>query len=163
MYVGLQMTTCFCFRAARRWHDDLSIHARGCCWFGPNFGPLRCDACFGRGKLGVVIAAWLLFGRHMAAVFRDCIGCVVVIGGFEFLRELWFVGFQEGCVKGAGGCDVLFAGSFLCAVERRRGLVLGKQRQWPSDACCLCLRELFVCCGGDVRRADDVFFGAARR
>ena len=72
------------FGAARRWHDDRAIHARGCCWFGQR----RCDACFGRGKLGVVIAAWLPFGRHMAADFRDCIGCVVVIGGFEFSREL---------------------------------------------------------------------------
>ena len=133
MYVGLQMTTCFCFLAARRSLDGVfSIEARGCCWSGQR----RCDACFGPGKIGVVIAAWLLFGRHVVAVRGDCIGCVVVIGGFEFLRELWFVGFQEGCVKGAGGCDVLFAGSFLCAVERRRGLVLGKQRQWPSDACC---------------------------
>ncbi len=59
------------------------------------------------------------------AVRRDCIGCVVTIGRFEFFRELWFVVFQEGCVKGAGDCDVLFAVSFLCRVERRRGIVLG--------------------------------------
>ena len=31
-------------------------------------------------------------------------------------------------------CDVLFAGSFLCGVERRRGVVLGIQFSWPSDA-----------------------------
>jgi hypothetical protein len=62
------------------------------------------------------------------------------------------------CEEGVRGCDVLFAVSFVCAVERRRGLVLGMERPWPSDACCLCLRELFVCCGGDVCRADDVFF-----
>ena len=58
---------------------------------------------------------------------------VVVIGRFEFVFEvlvgLWFV------KRGSGDCDVLFAVSFLCAVERRRGLVLGKQRLWPSDAC----------------------------
>ena len=65
---------------------------------------------------------------------------------------MWFVR------RGSGDCDVLIADSFLCAVERRRGLVLGMELRWPSDACCLCLRELFVCCGGDVRRADDVFF-----
>ena len=29
-----------------------------------------------------------------------------------------------------------FAVSFLCAVERRRGVMLGTQRRWPSDACC---------------------------
>ena len=89
MYFGLQMTTCF-FRAARRWNDDPSIDALGCCWFGQR----RCDACFGRGKIGVVIAAWLLFGRHVVAVRGDCIGCigcVVVIWRFEFLRELVFV------------------------------------------------------------------------
>ena len=81
MCVGL--TTCF-FRAARRWHDVVSIDARGCCWFGQR----RCDGCFGLCKIGGVIAAWLLFGRHVAAVGGDCIGCVVVIGRFEFLREL---------------------------------------------------------------------------
>ena len=128
-----EMTTCF-FRAARRWNDDPSIDALGCCWFGQR----RCDACFGRGKIGVVIAAWLLFRRHVAAVSGDCIvfiGCVVVIGRFEFCVS-WFVVFQEGCVKGSGGCDVLFAVSFLCPVERRHGLVLGKERRRPSDACC---------------------------
>ncbi len=29
-----------------------------------------------------------------------------------------------------------FAGSFMRAVEQRRGLVLGKQRQRPSDSFC---------------------------
>jgi hypothetical protein len=29
-----------------------------------------------------------------------------------------------------------FADALLCAVERRRGVLLGKQRRWPSDACC---------------------------
>ena len=120
------LTTCF-FRAARRWHKDLSIDARSCCWVGQR----RYDACFGRGKNGVVVFARLLFGRHLAVVSGDCIGCVVVIGRFELSRELvlWFVR------RGSGDCDVLFAVSFLCRVERRRGLVLGKQRQWPSDAC----------------------------
>ena len=42
---------------------------------------------------------------------------------------LWFVR------RGSGDCDVLIAAAFLCRVERRRGLVLGKQRLWPSDAC----------------------------
>ncbi len=32
-----------------------------------------------------------------------------------------------------------FTGAFLCAVERRRGVMLGIQRQWPSDACCFVL------------------------
>ena len=67
----------------------------------------------------------------MAAVRRDCIGCVVVIGRFKVSREpgLWFVR------RGSGDCDVLFAVAFLCAVDRRRGLVLGSEQQWPSDAC----------------------------
>ena len=26
--------------------------------------------------------------------------------------------------------------SFLCAVERRRGVMLGTEQLWPSDACC---------------------------
>ena len=29
-----------------------------------------------------------------------------------------------------------FAVSFLCAVQRRRGVMLGSEQQWPSDACC---------------------------
>ncbi len=77
------LTTC-CFRAARRWHDELSIDARGCCWVEQR----RYISCFGLCKKGVVIAARLLFGRHVAAVGGDCICCVVVIGRFEFLREL---------------------------------------------------------------------------
>ena len=113
------------------------------------------------------LSFFFVFHRCVAVVFgsRAVIGHfnggVVVIGGFEFVFEvlvgLWFVR------RGSGGCDVLFAVSFLCVVERRRGLMLGIQRRWPSDACCCVLRELFVCCGGDVCRADDVFFGAARR
>ena len=72
-----------------------------------------------------------VFGMHVAAVRGDFIGCVVVIGRFELSREacLWFVR------RGSGDCDVLFAVSFLCRVERRRGLVLGIERLWPSDAC----------------------------
>ena len=52
-----------------------------------------------------------------------------------------------------------FAVSFLCAVKRRCGVMLGSQRQWPSDACC------FVFEGGccvmwgrlNVFVADEVF------
>ena len=101
MFVAGQMcyglTTCF-FRAARRWHKDLSIDARSCCWVGQR----RCDACFGRGKNGVVIFALLLFWRHVAAVSGDCISCVVVIGRFEFLRELVRV-FSRGVCEGVKG------------------------------------------------------------
>ena len=35
-----------------------------------------------------MVFARLLFGRHVAAVSGDCIGCVVVIGRFELSREL---------------------------------------------------------------------------
>ena len=52
-----------------------------------------------------------------------------------------------------------FAVSFLCAVERRRGVMLGMEPLWPSDACC------FVFEGGccvmrgrlNVFVADEVF------
>ena len=52
-----------------------------------------------------------------------------------------------------------FAVSFLCAVKRRCGVMLGTQRLWPSDACC------FVFEGGccvmrgrlNVFVADEVF------
>ena len=52
-----------------------------------------------------------------------------------------------------------FADPFLCAVKRRLGVMLGSQRQWPSDACC------FVFEGGccvmrgrlNVFVADEVF------
>ena len=52
-----------------------------------------------------------------------------------------------------------FAVSFLCAVERRRGVMLGIERERPSDACC------FVFEGGccvmwgrlNVFVADEVF------
>ena len=52
---------------------------------------------------------------------------------------------------------LLFAVSFMCGVKRRRSFVLGTQQQWPSDAFCLLCGD---CCvlGGDVSRADDVFF-----
>ena len=65
----------------------------------------------------------------MAAVRRDCIGCVVVIGRFEVSREpgLWFVR------RGSGDCDVLIAGSFLCGSKQRGGQVLGGQYLWQSD------------------------------
>ena len=40
-----------------------------------------------------------------------------------------------------------FSVSFLCAVQRRRGVMLGSQLEWPSDACC------FVIEGGLLRDA----------
>ena len=48
----------------------------------------------------------------------------------------------------------LFAGSFLCGIYRRRSVVLGIQRIWPSDAC------VFLVCDGLMRFAgEDVFLG----
>ncbi len=35
-----------------------------------------------------------------------------------------------------GVCDAWFAESLLCALDRRRGVVLGIERMWPSDAFC---------------------------
>ena len=55
-----------------------------------------------------------------------------------------------------------FSGAFLCAVERRRGVMLGIQQLWPSDACCFVFEG--GCCvfrgeGGGIHVfvADDVF------
>ena len=53
----------------------------------------------------------------------------------------------------------LFAASFLCGIYRRRSIVLGIQRQWPSDACvCFVFDELMCVAGGDVFLGDEVFF-----
>ncbi len=35
-------------------------------------------------------------------------------------------------IRGLVTCD--FAGALLCGVERRRCVVLGKERLWPGDA-----------------------------
>ena len=53
-----------------------------------------------------------------------------------------------------------FAGPFLCAVERRRGVMLGMERLWHGDACCVVFEG--GCCvfrGGwsHVFVADEVF------
>ncbi len=51
-----------------------------------------------------------------------------------------------------------FAVSFLCAVEWRRGVMLGIQRQRPSDACCFVFEG--GCCmmwGDECFVADEVF------
>ena len=60
---------------------------------------------------------------------------------------MWSSCFHEGMRE---CCDVLFAATFLCGVERRRGVVLGMERLWPSDAflsrCCLRF-DLVLCCG----------------
>ena len=53
----------------------------------------------------------------------------------------------------------LFAASFLCGIYRRRSVVLGMERQWPSDACvCFVFDELMCVAGGDVFLGDEVFF-----
>ena len=53
----------------------------------------------------------------------------------------------------------LFAGSFLCGIYRRRSVVLGIQRLWPSDACvCFVFDELMCVAGGDVFLGDEVIF-----
>ena len=53
-----------------------------------------------------------------------------------------------------------FAVSFLCAVQRRRGVMLGRQLLWPSDAFCFVFEG--GCCvmrGGErhVFVADEMF------
>ena len=53
----------------------------------------------------------------------------------------------------------LFADSFLCGICQRRSVVLGMERQWPSDACVLFVFDELMCvAGGDVFLGDEVFF-----
>ncbi len=53
----------------------------------------------------------------------------------------------------------LFAGSFLCGIYRRRSVVLGKQRKWPSDACVFFVFDgLMRFAEGDVFLGDEVSF-----
>ena len=53
----------------------------------------------------------------------------------------------------------LFAASFLCGIHRRRSVVLGKQRLWPSDACVLFVFDELMCvAGGDVFLGDELVF-----
>ena len=53
----------------------------------------------------------------------------------------------------------LYAGSFLCGIYRRRSVVLGIQRLWPSDArICFVSDELMCVAEGDVFLGDEVSF-----
>ena len=53
----------------------------------------------------------------------------------------------------------LFAATFLCGIYRRRSVVLGMERQWPSDACILFVFDELMCVAGeDVFLGDEVFF-----
>ena len=53
----------------------------------------------------------------------------------------------------------LFAGSFLCGIYRRRSVVLGMERQWPSDArICFVFDGLMRFAEGDVFLGDEVSF-----
>jgi hypothetical protein len=59
--------------------------------------------------------------------------------------------------------DAWFAGSFMCGVEQRRGVVLGIQWIRTSDAFrCLLLMGLLLCAGGGAFRADGVCFDSRR-
>jgi hypothetical protein len=59
--------------------------------------------------------------------------------------------------------DAWFAGAFLCGVQQRRGVVLGIERRWTSDAFrFLLLIELLLCAGGGAFRADCVCFYSRR-
>ena len=68
-----------------------------------------------------MIFARLLFGRHVAAVSGDCIGCVVVIGRFEFLRELVCV--VTFCLQ-EHSCAVSSGGAVLCWGHNVNGQVM---------------------------------------
>ena len=53
----------------------------------------------------------------------------------------------------------LFAATFLCGIYRRRSVVLGTKRLWPSDACVLFVFDELMCVAGeDVILGDEVFF-----
>ena len=53
----------------------------------------------------------------------------------------------------------LFAALLLCGIQRRRSVVLGTERQWPSDACVFFVFDELMCvAGGDVFLGDEVFF-----
>ena len=53
----------------------------------------------------------------------------------------------------------LFAGTLLCGIYRRRSVVLGIQRLWPSDACVFFVFDGLMCVAeGDVFLSDEVSF-----
>ena len=53
----------------------------------------------------------------------------------------------------------LFAETLLCGIYRRRSVVLGIQRLWPSDACVLFVFDELMCvAGGDVFLGDELVF-----
>jgi hypothetical protein len=53
----------------------------------------------------------------------------------------------------------LFAASFLCGIYRRRSIVLGMERQWPSDACVFFVFDgLMRFAEGDVFLDDEMSF-----
>ena len=53
----------------------------------------------------------------------------------------------------------LFAALLLCGIYRRRSVVLGIQRQWPSDARVLFVFDELMCVAeGDVFLGDEVSF-----
>ena len=53
----------------------------------------------------------------------------------------------------------LFAGTLLCGIHRRRSVVLGTERLWPSDArICFVFDELMCVAEGDVFLGDEVSF-----
>ena len=63
------------------------------------------------------------------------------------------------CWGGVIEADARFAVSFLCGIYRRRSVVLGIQRLWPSDACvCFVFDELMCVAEGDVFLGDEMFF-----
>jgi hypothetical protein len=53
----------------------------------------------------------------------------------------------------------LFAASLLCGIHRRRSIVLGTERLWPSDARVLFVFDELMCvAGGDVFLGDELVF-----
>ncbi len=83
------------------------------------------------GKVRFVVIA---SGRYVVFVRRVCIRLIALL--LCCGTRMCDMGWQNVRKRQGVFVTLWFAVSFLCAVQRRRGVMLGTQREWPSDACC---------------------------